>query len=98
VSDRSLSSPVPACVVLLGVVAEVKGWVAGLPPVPVTYRGQAQLGLSPDIVAEHQRRAGWFILAANGLASNPLSATEALQEHKEQQDNGAFAAFKPRCP
>jgi hypothetical protein len=63
--------------------------------VPVTYRGQAQLGLSPDIGAEHQRRAGWFILAANGLASNPLSATEALQEHKEQQGSeGGFRCLQ----
>ena len=57
----------------------------GTPPARMTYRGQAQLSLKPDIVAEHQRRAGRFILATNELASDTLSATEALQEYKEQQ-------------
>lgn len=57
----------------------------GTPPVRMTYRGQAQLCLTPDIVAEHQRRAGRFILATNVLACDTLSATEALQEYKEQQ-------------
>lgn len=51
----------------------------------MTDRGQAQLSLKPDIVAQHQRRAGRFILATNELASDTLSATEALQEYKEQQ-------------
>ncbi len=55
------------------------------PPARVTYQGQAQLSLNPDRVVEHQRRAGRFILATNVLAADTLSATEALQEYKEQQ-------------
>ncbi|MEM0978903.1 MAG: IS1634 family transposase [Cyanobacteria bacterium P01_H01_bin.58] len=55
------------------------------PPRRVTYHAQATLSLNPAVVAQHQQRAGRFILATNILVSQDLTASEALQDYKEQQ-------------
>lgn len=57
----------------------------GTPPSRLSYQGQATLKLNPTVVAQHQQRAGRFILATNVLAIEVLSAGAALQEYKEQQ-------------
>lgn len=54
-------------------------------PQCITYHGQATLRLNPDVVAQQEQRAGRFILATNLLATEDLTAPEALQAYKEQQ-------------
>ncbi|MDB9524787.1 IS1634 family transposase [Oscillatoria sp. CS-180] len=54
-------------------------------PQRVTYHAQATLNLNLEVVAQQEHRAGRFILAMNLLAAENLTATEALQEYKEQQ-------------
>lgn len=58
---------------------------AETPPTRITYHPQATLTLKTDKQAQHQQRAGRFILATNVLDADALSPSDALQEYKGQQ-------------
>ena len=58
---------------------------AETPPTRITYHPQSTLSLKDEKQAQHQRRAGRFILATNGLDADALSPAQALQEYKGQQ-------------
>lgn len=59
----------------------------GTLPSHITYQPNAELVVNPTVVAQHQQRAGRFILATNVLEDDPLSDQHALQEYKGQQSN-----------
>lgn len=58
---------------------------ADTPPTRITYHPQATLTLKDEKEAQHQRRAGRFILATNDLDADALSPIQALQAYKGQQ-------------
>jgi len=57
----------------------------GTAPSRISYHPQATLTLNSLVVAQHQRRAGRFILATNVLEEETLSAQQALEAYKGQQ-------------